>query len=188
MSASLPSSLSRETKKISHSVKTLFETGLPKQKPLHIRPTCPARAGLLPDSSAVEHSTVNRMAVGSNPTQGATFSKIYATATPRLLRQDGPPSRASIRLRSRATCLKSSQRNIHAHQLRTKKKRARPGPHALSRLGVENISARRTGAPSARPPNAVALRPANSRARSTGHCARGSYGRPPSHYRGWQSR
>ena len=28
---------------------------------------------LLPDSSAVEHSTVNRMAVGSNPTRGATF-------------------------------------------------------------------------------------------------------------------
>lgn len=33
-----------------------------------IRPT------LFPDSSAVEHSTVNRMVVGSNPTRGAIFS------------------------------------------------------------------------------------------------------------------
>jgi hypothetical protein len=42
---------------------------------------CIAGAGLsirrasFPDSSAVEHSTVNRMVVGSNPTRGATLSK-----------------------------------------------------------------------------------------------------------------
>jgi hypothetical protein len=41
------------------------------RKAAAIGAACPAEARLLPDSSAVEHSTVNRMAVGSNPTRGA---------------------------------------------------------------------------------------------------------------------
>src|SRR3546814_15183409 len=52
-------------------------------------------AGPLPDSSAVEHSTVNRMAVGSNPTRGANFHLIYAHVQP-------PCPARRIRLRSRS--------------------------------------------------------------------------------------
>ena len=32
---------------------------------------------MFPDSSVVEHSTVNRMAVGSNPTRGAIFHLVF---------------------------------------------------------------------------------------------------------------
>src|SRR5882672_7019640 len=41
---------------------------------------------LFPGSSAVEHSTVNRMVAGSNPAQGAIFATVFtARLTPRLL-------------------------------------------------------------------------------------------------------
>ncbi len=39
-----------------------------------------------PDSSALELSTVNRAAVGSNPTQGATFSRRKAGLLPKTKR------------------------------------------------------------------------------------------------------
>lgn len=40
---------------------------------------------MFPDSSAVEPSTVNRVVVGSNPTQGATFYSSKKTCSPKDL-------------------------------------------------------------------------------------------------------
>src|SRR6185295_4058221 len=45
-------------------------------------PLANACFALFPDSSAVEHSTVNRMVAGSNPAPGASFSAALLSFTP----------------------------------------------------------------------------------------------------------
>ncbi len=44
------------------------------------------RFGIFPCSSAVEQSTVNRLAVGSNPTGGAHFQNDYQNTKKRLVK------------------------------------------------------------------------------------------------------